>query len=675
MKHQITFASNKNNYLTILISLTGYFFLSPTFAATQQTQLVTESEFFQDIPAIEAVTRLPQPKSETPAAVTIIDHDMIIASGARILPDVFRLVPGFQVAYYDMDIPIVTYHGLADVGARRLLVLIDGRSAYGAFSGSVNWSNLNIALDDIERIEIIRGPNTVTYGDNAFLCTINIVTRHASQTQGFNTKLASGNHDIADAGFRYGTHFSMGDIRLSAGYQSEFGMERSIDDFRSSFANLRADLGTSQYNTLLIEMDYGKSKTAIGQVDSILVPPSDREKSTHSEQLAWQHQFNTDNTLGFKIYHNYSENNWNTLSGPINAGPFGTVQLPLSRDAIDERYDAELSHSLKLLDVLRIAWGIGAREDSTQSEAYFITTETLKNRSSRLFGSVEWHITEKTVVNSGGMWEKNDITGTDFSPRVALNYHINNQHTVRMSWSRANRLPSLAEENIDYGLTYMGVLYDQDTYSPGGLKAETMDSYELGYLGQFPSADLSLDMRLYRDQIKNFINYTVIAASDIRDNLALSLENGAEITVDGLDIELSYRPDRDTRIVFSNAFMTAQASNLPNNSIYTANQYAQTVPSYSGSLLATQRITPDWNISTGFYWVDQMLWLTRTINGKHSPVDAYTRLDLRIGRHIKWGTSAGELALIVQNAGDNYQDFRKNKIFDTHTFLTLDLNF
>ena len=660
---------------TVVIAFTFAIIITRIDAAESDTALVSESEFFADITPITAVTRLPQPKSETPAAVTIIDHDTIIASGARSLADVFRMVPGFQVAFFEPSTPIVTYHGLADVNSRRMLVLIDGRSAYGAFSGNVNWENLNVLLDDIERIEVIRGPNTVTYGDNAFLATVNIITRHASQTQGTSLQFNVGNHDIGDVMARYGTHFDGGAVRLSAGYKSEYDQTRQYDSYNVGFANLRTDLQPGLHDNVLIELAYGDSSVGIGREGSTFSPPSDRIKISHSELVAWQHLFTDENSLKLQLYHNYGEQKNDYITGPFNAGPFGTIQIPIQKDSTEERYDVELQHSFRAFEALRLAWGIGAREDSTYSEKYFTSTETFKNRSSRFFGSAEWRITPDIILNTGGMWENNDLTGTDFSPRLALNYHLNKQHTIRAVWSKANRIPSLVEENGDQRLSYMDVILDQEQLNLGGLETETMDSYELGYLGRFPSANLTLDMRLYRDQIKNFITDTILPVSDFTDDIALSVENGGEVIVDGLDIELTYRPDRDTRIVLTNAFMDATASNFLSNSVYTAEEYEETVPDYSGSLFFMERITPDWNVSVGFYWVHDMRWLRRTPQNNSDPLQAYTRTDVRLARRVRMGDARGELALVVQNAGDDYQDFRNNHAFETHTYVSFKLDF
>jgi iron complex outermembrane receptor protein len=144
--------------------------------------LPTEDVYFTDIPVVLSVTRLAQPKSDAPAAITVIDRSTIEASGIREIPELMRLVPGFQVGhdYGDVLAPEqtpVTYLGYSDQFSRKMQVLVDGRSVYDPMYGGVRWSELGLLLDDIDRIEVIRGPNAASYGSNAFLGVINIITR------------------------------------------------------------------------------------------------------------------------------------------------------------------------------------------------------------------------------------------------------------------------------------------------------------------------------------------------------------------------------------------------------------------------------------------------------------------------------------------------------------------
>lgn len=130
------------------------------------------ADLFNDpsgVPEVLTATRLKQSPAEVPGSISVLDRELIVASGARDIPELMRLVPGMMVGYLSGNQPTVNYHGTSMSGARRLQVLIDGRSVYRPGLASVDWSDLPLALEDVERIEVFRGPNTVSYGANALM--------------------------------------------------------------------------------------------------------------------------------------------------------------------------------------------------------------------------------------------------------------------------------------------------------------------------------------------------------------------------------------------------------------------------------------------------------------------------------------------------------------------------
>ncbi len=161
-------------------------------------ELLTEADYFADQPIVLSVSRLSQPVSEAPAAVTVIDRAMIEASGYRHVVDLLRLVPGFQVTWTQGNLPAVTYHGLSSLQSRRMQVLVDGRSVYNPGYGLVFWRALPVALEDIDRIEVVRGPHAAYDGVNAFQATIHIHTRHAASTPGSSVTVGAGENEARD---------------------------------------------------------------------------------------------------------------------------------------------------------------------------------------------------------------------------------------------------------------------------------------------------------------------------------------------------------------------------------------------------------------------------------------------------------------------------------------------
>jgi outer membrane receptor protein involved in Fe transport len=151
-----------------------------------------------------SASRLLQPLNEAPVAVTVIDQEMIRASGFRDIPDLLRLVPGFSVAYTQFNTWTGAYHGLGDGYFRRFQVRVDGRSIYSPHNGAVLWSDLPLSIDDIERIEVVRGPDAAVYGANAFSGVINIITKTAAQVPGGFVSMQAGNKDMRGLTARYG---------------------------------------------------------------------------------------------------------------------------------------------------------------------------------------------------------------------------------------------------------------------------------------------------------------------------------------------------------------------------------------------------------------------------------------------------------------------------------------
>lgn len=193
--------------------------------------------FFSEMPIIASVSRLPQQLSETPASVTVIDQEMIRASGMRTVEDLLRLVPGFQVTSHNQDPAIVAYHGLnsglsSEEYGPRVQVLVDGRSQYSPlFKSGVNWNLLPVALENIERIEVIRGSNTVSYGSNAFMGVVNIISIDPALTKGWLVSANHGSNGIRDETLRWGGNAGDANVRFTYRSLQDDGFQKaSYDD-------------------------------------------------------------------------------------------------------------------------------------------------------------------------------------------------------------------------------------------------------------------------------------------------------------------------------------------------------------------------------------------------------------------------------------------------------------
>ena len=153
---------------------------------------------------VTSALKTPRPLSETPAAVHVITREDIRRSGVDTIPDLLRTVPGVQVAELDVDIYAISIRGFNDIHANKLLVMVDGRSIYNHIFSGVIWSHTGVFLEDIERIEIIRGPGSSVWGANAVNGVINIITKHARDTKGAFIGFGADMPDTVSSAARYG---------------------------------------------------------------------------------------------------------------------------------------------------------------------------------------------------------------------------------------------------------------------------------------------------------------------------------------------------------------------------------------------------------------------------------------------------------------------------------------
>jgi iron complex outermembrane receptor protein len=240
---------------------------------------LTEADFLDELPVVLSVSRLSQPVSDAPAAVTVIDRDMIQASGFRDIPDLLRLVPGFSVAYTRDNTWAAGYHGLADAYSRRFQVLVDGRSIYSPHYGAVYWGDLPLSMEDIERIEVVRGPNAAIHGANAFVAVINIITKTAAQVPGDSVSLQLGEQGMRGATVRRGGGDAGLRYRLTASAQQRDRFESDVADkplvsrdngqyFEASttvFVNGRMDKQLSAQSDLMVQFGLSRGDGDAGR--------------------------------------------------------------------------------------------------------------------------------------------------------------------------------------------------------------------------------------------------------------------------------------------------------------------------------------------------------------------------------------------------------------------------
>ena len=233
----------------------------------------SEQDYLQEFPVVLSASRLSQPITETPNAVTVIDRDMIDASGVRNIADLFKLVPSMYVGYANGHTPIVSYRGITDEYARRMQVLVDGRSIFLPIYGQVDWAELPIDIADIERIEVIRGPSAASHGSNSVQGVINILTRSAAGIPKAQVSVNRGEAGISDVSARFGGMGERWDYRVTMASRGDNGFVPNPDigtiplndNSRVQLINTRINYRPTGSDSLDIQLGYSDSTRMQGE--------------------------------------------------------------------------------------------------------------------------------------------------------------------------------------------------------------------------------------------------------------------------------------------------------------------------------------------------------------------------------------------------------------------------
>lgn len=669
----------------------------PTLAADTLTLagLTEEDYYLTQYPVVLAATRLPQPQYRTPVAVTVIDRAMIEASGALDIPDLLRLVPGFQVAHASGHTATATYHGLADENARRMQVLVDGRPVYSPAIGGVRWTDLALDIEDVERIEVVRGPNTAAYGANAFLGAINIITLDPSQAPRAHLLAAAGNKDMQKLFGRVAGRIGNMDYRLSIGRRLDDGFQSYIEEsngqtferrdrFQLTLLSFRGDYIAPNNDQWSFQFGLNRGPREVGDDnDPIFDPRRDREVQNGFQQVRWTRAIEAGHEFTLQFFHNRSRNRERVTLPPvsqINPGLlflFGQPDQVISSQlgTTEERFELEFQHTLPTLSGVRLLWGASSRLERNWSPGHYNRDDYIETHLHRLFGTLEWPVTPRLNLNLGAMLEHSKLGGTHTSPRLALNYQWRENHGFRAGVSKAIRMPTVIESYDDLAVRFNdGTLIDQIFKGNDRLDVERLTSFELGYLGRFPEHHLTLDVKLFHDEMRDRITTVKDKAYPEPDldfdgkTNALVYTNTGDMNLNGAEFSLTWRPHLRTMVVFNYAYARGKgwalnAINDPSNPLDTEN-LQDDVPTHTRSLFVMHRLPGEVDVSATYYKVSAMKWL-----GDGDKLGPQDRLDLRIARTFHHQGSKSQLALTVQNALDEYRDFRDENIFDTRAYL------
>lgn len=700
----------KNNKPLLCFLMLG---LTPQCAWSDE---LFEDEFFSELPVITSASRLTQSVLSSPSAVTVIDSAMIRASGFIEIADIFRLVPGFQVAHADGNTYAVINHGDGSEYPNRMQLLIDGRSTYTSALSAIDWNTLGIQIEDIDRIEVVRGPAASAYGANSFAGAINIITKAPELDDEWHLGYRTGNHGERQMLLRHSGEVDNLNYRLSAATRDNDGFQDYLDSRDLHDVALTGRYTLDRQNSVFGHFSVTSGDAGMPPIDSDPNTYFDRKRDTDaiSTHFRWDHLISDSQELKVNFYHNFREEDDMTSSYPLHqfaglsvsdfndfsnfvaeptfgsvlGSPYQTFKSG-ERTYKSHRSDLELQYSEILDSGLQYVVGFGGRYDSMESEAFFPDKGTVSNTSYRAFGNIQVPISDKFTANAGGFYEVNRTDEPHFSPRLSLTWHIKETQSLRIGYSKAYRIPSLLEENLDLTIySETGVPLDYVMKADSGIEAERVKAFDIGYVGRMKKFPLSWDIRAYKEEYDNVINFyndecpnASTSCPVIQDvegfinyfdhpfNLDGSdlnrLGNVTQSQMYGFEGSILYRPEESSfiRFHFNRGHETGtyikEVNELtgPSTDLVSLHNGA---PRKSYGILAAKLIGT-WQFNVGLYHVGHMQWF-----GRGDKVDSYTRLDASV---IKRVALSGKEELVFKLGGQNignekYGEFIKDEDYD-----------
>jgi iron complex outermembrane receptor protein len=609
--------------------------------------------YFEELPIVLTPSRLPQPLSEAPAAVTVLDRDLIRATGYRDIARLLRLVPGMQVGQERSGSHWVTYHGLGNDSPADMQVLIDGRAVYSpGVLGGVDWLSLPVTVDEIERIEIVRGTDAVAYGPNAFLGVINIITRQAGNAPGTSVTANAGTADIRDLRARWDSGPGDHAVRLAASARSDDGYSGLHDRSRMNVFSLRSDHQISNRDQATLRITASESARETGYSDSPFNNDGERtiKPRSASLQAQWRHVASADEEVLVNYFYNNISARDEWIASALPYFPY----VPLNRNRDIERNSFEAQHRLSFSDDVKAVWGGEARRETVEAPFIYYGRDRIVTDLYRLFGNVEWRIAPKWTSNLGAMAEKYSDDHTRYSPRAFLNWQAAPETTFRIGYSRAWRDRNLLERYGDVRVfdPGSGALLARPYVQNPDLEPPRIDSTEVGWLQRFKPGDTRLDVRVFNERITDFVARRPVTTPD-SPLLAAYISSkqyyniDTPVTLRGLEYQMQTRPWKDGRLILNHVMIDRR---IDDPSIRTR------VAPYTASLSWLQNWSAQWSSMVTALRMAPLAGGEGFVGQYSYQAPAYTTFDFSVRRNLRVGAHDAVLSLSGINLGGSHQE-------------------
>lgn len=599
-----------------------------------------------------SVSKDPQQVQKTPAAVFVITQEDIRRSGATTIPELLRTVPGVEVARIDSDHWSVGIRGFGSEFSKAVLLLIDGRSVYSPLFSGVYWNVQNVMIEDVEGIEVIRGPGGTIWGANAVNGVINIITKDAKDTHGTVLSSGTGNVDEGTGAFRYGAgNGRNADFRvygMAFGRGAEFHPDHSpFDEWHMGQGGFRADWNKSARDTFTLQGDMYKGYDGERVTVSFYSPPSmatinDAHNVSGGNLLGlWRRQINSQSDLQLKSYYDR------------------TSRLSPQLDEIRNTFDVDFMYHLVFHSRQDILLGAGARWSPDSITQKYATLNFVPQQET---GSIySWFLQDEIAlvpgrlsVTFGSKFEHNNYSGFEVQPNARLLWTPTEHQTIWVAETRAVRTPSRLDQDLQLTdfLSATPPLFLQVVGSKS-FKSEQLVGTEVGYRTLL-GGNLYLDADFFYNDYNDLYGYgpgaTLVETSPAPTHilLQLPLANATKGDTSGVEIGPDWKPLSWWELKGSYSFLHLYVHNKagvagPYNELITASDNGSS-PHHQIEMQSRFNLPKRFEADATYRFVSALPAQTSTPAGP--TVNAYSTGDFRVG----WQAGeAFEISFVGQN--------------------------
>jgi iron complex outermembrane recepter protein len=451
---------------------------------------------------VTSASRTSQPLSQTAAAITVINEEDIRRSGAITVPELLRMVPGLQVAQVNASQWAITARGFNATTANKLLVLIDGRSVYTPLFAGVYWDVQDTLLENIERIEVIRGPNAALWGSNAMNGVINIITKDSGKTQGAMVKGHFGT-ETQGGGARYGGKITEDvSYRAYGKYYNRDSSYKGNDAWFLSRGGARSDAQINDDNKVMMDVDYYNGEEDVRTTLSNTTTPftqtilEDQYVAGGHFLTRWNHIYSERSDSSLQFYFDESERESSAFQETRYTG------------------DIDWQHRFLIGDRNEFLWGLGYRLNVDDTDGHFGTYFDPGGRADGLYQlflqDTFTLIEDKSWLTLGTRFEANEYTGLEIQPTIRLLWQPHPKHTLWSAISRAVSIPSRLDHDLIINSWTTGGSSLLRLEGNSGKDSEAVIAYEAGYRAQVHSR-VNFDIAAF---INDYSSLRTISAMD-----------------------------------------------------------------------------------------------------------------------------------------------------------------